>query len=124
MNVPPTVTLPPRIGVALEAVTDGDRAWFEAHPHRAYRLRPQALGELMPGQTTRPGERVVVIRLGSPLVRMRLPVGRPPAGLRHDTDRTCSEIVRRLSAAGYAINGRPIAEALAAVRASFVKVLP
>jgi hypothetical protein len=61
--------------------------------------------------------------MGSPLVRFRLPIGRPPAHLRRDTDRTCVELVRRLTAAGCTINGRPIGHALATVRASFTEVL-
>ena len=122
MSVPPTVILPPHIGAALEAVTDADREWFEAHPHRAYRLRHLQLGEVLPGQTARPGLHIVVIRMGSPLVRMRLPVGRPPAHLRRDTDRVCLKLVTRMAAAGYTINGRPLAT-LIRLRVSLSKVL-
>ena len=54
MTTPPTLTLSPAVGAALEAVTDADREWFEAHPHRAYRLRRVALGEVLPGQSRHP----------------------------------------------------------------------
>jgi hypothetical protein len=117
------ITLPPHCGDALEAVTDADRAWFEAHPHRAYRLRPLALGEVLPGQAATPGNYMVVIRMGSPLVRFRVSVGRPPAHLRHDTDRVCAELIRRLSDAGFTINGRLLGPALASLRSSTMEVL-
>jgi hypothetical protein len=119
----PVVTLSPHIGAALEAVTDADREWFEAHPHRAYRLRHLQLGEVLPGQTARPGLHIVVIRMGSPLVRMRLPVDRPPAHLRRDTDRTCAELIGRMVALGYTINGRPLGEVLVGLRASLRRAL-
>ena len=123
MSRPPTITLPHAVGAALEAVTDADREWFEAHPHRAYRLRPLALGELLPGQSAHPGLHIVVIKMGSPLVRFRVSVGRPPAHLRQDTDRVCAELIRRLSDTGFTINGRPVGEALASLRASTMEVL-
>ena len=123
MTTSPTLTLSPTVGAALEAVTDADRVWFEAHPHRAYRLRHVALGEVMPGQVATPGMYMVVIKMGSPLVRFRVSVGRPPAQLRQDTDRVCVELIRRLSDTGYTINGRPVGEALASLRASTMEVL-
>ena len=113
MTTSPTLTLSPAVGAALEAVTDADREWFEAHPHRTYRLRRVALGEVLPGQVATPGSYMVVIRMGSPLVRFRVSVGRPPAHLRQDTDRVCVELIRRLSDTGCTINCRPIGEALA-----------
>ena len=123
MTAPTVITLTRAVGAALEAVTDADRVWFEAHPHRAYRLRHVALGEVMPGQVATPGMYMVVIRMGSPLVLFRVSVGRPPAHLRQDTDRVCAELIRRLSDTGYTINGRPVGEALASLRASMIQVL-
>src|SRR5690242_21448601 len=31
---------------AHDEITDADRAWFEAHPHRRFRLRPTSVAEL------------------------------------------------------------------------------
>ena len=123
MRTPPTLTLSPEVGAALEAVTDADRAWFEARPLRTCRLRRVALGEVLPGQVATPGLYIVVIKMGSPLVRFRVSVGRPPAHLRQDTDRVCAELIRRLSDTGYTVNGRPVGEALASLRASTMEVL-
>ena len=92
----------------LDAVTDADRAFFEAHPHRGYRLRATALAELPPGEAMAPGSRTVVARCGSPLTRMRLRVARPPSALRHDTDRVCTELLRRVDAEGWTAGGRPV----------------
>jgi len=66
---------------------------------------------------------MVVIRMGSPLVRFRVSVGRPPVQLRQDTDRVCAELIRRLPDTGYTINGRPVGEVLARLRASTMEVL-
>jgi hypothetical protein len=93
---------------AHEAVTDADRVWFEARPHRRFRLRPLDLDELLPGEVIEPGLCVLVIRLGSPLVRLRVRVLRPPLRLRQNTDRCCRELVRLLDASGHTINGEPI----------------
>ena len=62
MSPTATLTLPPTVEAALEAVTDRDRAWFEAHPHRAYRLRRLQLGEVLPGRPVTPGSYVIVVR--------------------------------------------------------------
>ena len=123
MTTPPTLTLPPAVGAALEAVTDADREWFGAHPHLAYRLRRLALCEVLPGQVATPGIYMVVIKMGSPLVRFRVSVGRTPAQLRQNTDRVCAELIRRLSDAGYTINGRLLGPALASLWASTMEVL-
>jgi hypothetical protein len=97
---------------AHDAVSDADREWFLAHPSRLYRLRPVAIAELPPGQVARPGEHVVVIRLGSAVARMRLPVGRPPPRLRACTDRCCRELIERVDAAGYTVNGQRLLPAI------------
>ena len=123
MTTSPSLTLSPAVGAALEAVTDADRVWFEERPHRGYHLRRVALGEVLPGQVATPGIYMVVIKMGSPLVRFRLSVRRPPAHLRQDTDRVCAELIRRLSDTGFTINGRPVGEALARLRASTMEVL-
>src|SRR4051794_25613757 len=98
----------------LDDVTDANREWFDARPHRRYRLRPTALAELLPGESVGPGSRVVVVRCGSPLVRLRVRVGRPPPGLRQDMDRTCEALLRRLDEAGYTLVVRPAGVAMAA----------
>jgi hypothetical protein len=100
----------------LDAVTDADREWFEARPHRRYRLRPTALAELLPGEAIGPGSRTVVARCGSPLTRMRLRVGRPPAMLRQDTDRVCEALIRWMDARGFTVGGKSVGEFMAALR--------
>jgi hypothetical protein len=96
---------------ALEAVTDADRAWFEAHPGRRYRLRLTELAELLPGEVIGPGSRMVVWQAAEG-VRFRLRVGRPPLRLRHDTDRCCRELIRGVERAGHTINGIPLSKAI------------
>ena len=108
---------------ALDAVTDADRAWLEAHPCRRYHLRPTAIVELMPGESMRPGSHTVVARCGSPLVRMRVRVGCPPARLRRDTDRCCEDLLRRLDAAGFTISDMQLGEVLAQLRQEGGKLL-
>jgi hypothetical protein len=106
---------PPRLFLPdLEAVTDADRAWFEAYPGRRYHLRPTALAELLPGEAIGPGSRMVVWQAAEG-VRFRLRVGRPPLRLRHDTDRCCRELIRRVERAGYTLNGIPLREAFARI---------
>jgi hypothetical protein len=100
----------------LDALTDGDRKWFLAHPSRRYGLRPTAVAELLPGEGMRPGECTVVIKCGSPVTRMRLRVGRPPLHLRQDTDRCCRELIGRVDAAGYTLGGKRLLAALAELR--------
>ncbi len=100
----------------LDALTDGDREWFLAHPSRRYRLRPTAVAELLPGEGMGPGQRTVVIKCGSPVTRMRLRVGRPPLHLRQDTDRCCRELIGRVDAAGYTLGGKRLLAALAELR--------
>ena len=94
----------------LDLVTDADREWFEAHPHRRYRLRPKAVAELLPGEVMGAGSRTVVI--GLPSARMRLRVGRPSPRLRQDTDRSCRELIKVLAAAGYTLGGKTIRAAI------------
>jgi hypothetical protein len=113
-----TVHLPASTMPGLDAVTDADREWFAAHPHRRYRLRPTAVAELFPGEVMGPGSRTVVVTLGSPLARMRLRVGRPPPRLRQDTDRCCRELIKGLDGAGYTINGKPLLPMLMELRQS------
>lgn len=113
-----TLALPPEIAGPLTGVTDADRAWFEAPPHRRYHLRPTRIGELMPGEALAPGSHTLVVRCGDPGVRFRLHVGRPPAHLRMDTDRVGRLLLERMAARGFTINGRPLAEALAMFSAS------
>src|SRR4051794_21901600 len=55
---------------ALEAVTDGDRDWFLAHPHRRFRLRPATLDELPAGSLVVPGLTTIVTKVTDDL-RMR-----------------------------------------------------
>ena len=101
-----TVHLPADAMPGLDAVTDADREWFAAHPHRRYRLRPTAVAELLPGEAMGAGSRTVVI--GLPGARMRLRVGRPSPRLRQDTDRCCRELIKAVDAAGYTLGGKTI----------------
>jgi hypothetical protein len=103
-----TVRLPADTMPGLDAVTDADRKWFAAHPHRRYRLRPTAIAELMLGEVIGPGSHTVVVPCGSPLVRMRFRVGRPPSRLRQNTDRCCRALIRCLDEAGYTLNGKRV----------------
>jgi hypothetical protein len=96
----------------LDAVTDADREWFEAHPARRYRLRPTELAEMLPGEVIGPGSRTVVLRTATPGLRFRLRVGRPLLRLRHDTDRCCRELIRGVERAGHTINGIPLSKAI------------
>lgn len=61
---------------ALEAASEADRLWFEAHPHRQHRIRPYIPGEGPPGHpdpVPRPGHGMfVVVRQLQPGLRMRL----------------------------------------------------
>jgi hypothetical protein len=107
-----TVHLPASTMPGLDVVTDADRAWFADRPSRRYRLRPVAIGELLPGQVMRPGKHVVVVRLGAAGARMRVPVGRPPPRLRACTDRCCRELIERVDAAGYTVNGQRLLPAI------------
>jgi hypothetical protein len=109
-----TVHLPADAMPGLDAVTDADREWFEAHPHRSYRLRPPAVAELLPGEAIGAGSRTVVI--GLPGARMRLHVGRPSPRLRRDTDRSCRELIKAVDAAGYTLGGKPIRAAIQEMR--------
>ncbi len=61
---------------ALDTGSEGDRLWFEAHPHRQHRVRPYIPGEGPPGQHD-PAPRLghglfVVVRQLQPGVRVRL----------------------------------------------------
>ncbi len=103
-----TLHIPADTMPGLDAVTDADREWFLARPSRRYRLRPTAIAELPPGETMEPGQHTVVVLCGSPLVRMRVHVGRPPLRLRQDTDRCCRELIQALDAAGCRINGKQL----------------
>jgi hypothetical protein len=103
----PAGTLP-----VIDAVTDADREWFEAHPHRRYRLRPTAIAELMPGEVMAPGSHTVVMSCGLASARMRLRVGRPPPRLRRDTDRCCQELIKAVEEAGYTLGGKTIRAAI------------
>jgi hypothetical protein len=38
--VNPQVRLPTALGNVLDAVTDADKAWFEQHPGKRWRVRP------------------------------------------------------------------------------------
>ena len=108
----------------LDAVTDLDREWFLDHPYRRYRLRHTAIVELLPGQAMQAGDHTVVaVMAKSPLMRFRIRVGRPPARLRHDTDRCCWQLVQRLDEAGLTLNGMPITTAIDRVNASLAGVL-
>jgi hypothetical protein len=118
-----TVRLPADTMPGLDAVTDADREWFEARPSRLCRLRPTTVAELFPGEVMRPGSRTVVVTLGSPLVRMRFLVGRPPAGLRQDTDRSCAGLLLLLARVGYTIEGRPLLSTLRDLRQQVGTVL-
>jgi hypothetical protein len=112
--MPAELKLDPALGAPLDAVTDADRAWFEVHPGRRYHLRPTSLAELLRGEVTRPGSCTVVWQAAAG-VRFRLRVGRPPVRLRHDTDRCCRELIRRVERAGYTLNGIPLREAFARI---------
>jgi len=61
---------------ALEAASEDDRLWFEAHPHRQHRIRPYMPGEGPPGHpdpVPRPGHGLfVAVRQVKPGIRMRL----------------------------------------------------
>jgi hypothetical protein len=62
---------------ALEAASENDRSWFEANPGRAYRVRPQILGEWPAGALNRLPQGQIwytVVHQVSPGVRMRLPI--------------------------------------------------
>src|SRR4051794_18108917 len=76
---------------ALEAVTDADRVWFEANPHRRFRLRPTSLDELPAGTVVVPGM-VTVVALVADGARMRCFVKVPPHR-RRDTDRNCESLL-------------------------------
>lgn len=39
---------------AMEAASETDRVWFEAHPRRSYRVRPHIPGEWPPGSMATP----------------------------------------------------------------------
>jgi hypothetical protein len=99
----------------LDAVTDADREWFAAHPHRRYRLRPTAVAELLPGEAMGHGERMVVA-FCSPSARLRLRVGRPPPRLRQDTDRTCLALIKAVDEAGCTLGGKTVRAALWEIR--------
>jgi hypothetical protein len=101
----------------LDAVTDADREWFAAHPHRRYRLRPTAVAELLRGEAMSPGERTVVA-FCSPQARFRLRVGRPPPRLRQDTDRCCRELIKAVDEAGYTLGGRTVRAAIQEIERS------
>jgi hypothetical protein len=118
-----TVRLPADTMPGLDAVTDADREWFEARPSRLCRLRPTTVAELFPGEVMRPGSRTVVVTFGSPLVRMRFRVGRPPVGLRQDTDRSCAGLLLLLARVGYTIEGRPLLSTLRDLRQQVGTVL-
>jgi hypothetical protein len=72
---------------AIDAASEDDRLWFEAHPHRQYRIRPYRPGEGPPDYQT-PEPRLgwrwfVVVRQLRPGVRMRLSFqaeGQPATG--------------------------------------------
>jgi hypothetical protein len=60
---------------AMEAASETDRLWFEAHPHRSFRVRPHIPGEWPPGSLpARPrGWRpYTVVRQVMPGFRLRL----------------------------------------------------
>ena len=76
---------------ALDDVTDADRAWFEAHPHRRFRLRPARVIELPAGTIVLPGLMTVVARLADG-ARLRSCVS-VPQHKRRDTDRNCEALL-------------------------------
>ena len=106
----------PRLDPNLEAVTDADRDWFDARPHRHYRLRPLTIAELLPGEAVRPGQHTVIVRGRTPFVRARFRVGLPPLRLRRDTDENCRKLLDRLDARGFTANGRSVREMVALIR--------
>ncbi|WP_043367504.1 hypothetical protein [Belnapia sp. F-4-1] len=61
---------------ALEAASEDDRLWFEAHPHRQHRIRPYKPGEGLPGHpdpAPLPGHGLfVAVRQVQPGMRVRL----------------------------------------------------
>ena len=85
---------------ALEAVTDADRDWFRARPHRRFRLRPTSLDELPAGTLVVPGLVTVVARVADG-ARMRCFVTAPPHR-RRDTDRNCESLLPGYAKAGLA----------------------
>lgn len=107
-------------GDALDAVTDADRAWFDAHPARRYRVRPVQVAELLPGQEIVPGSRMLVVN-AAPGMRIRLLV-RAPLRLRQDTDRCGQALVWLLDRHGCTWNGVPLQRAIAEVTAALAPV--
>jgi hypothetical protein len=82
MTAPP---VPDAWGDALEAASEDDRLWFEAHPHRQHRIRPYRPGEWpchMPA-THLGWHHFTAVRQVAPGVRMRLSFqaeGQPASG--------------------------------------------
>ena len=105
---PEQMRLTPSTMPGLQAVVDADEDWFLANPDRRYRMRPVAIAELPPGTVLEPGEKMIVVRCGSPYVRLRLPIGCQPPLLDEDTDSCCRFIVTSLDIMGHLINGRPV----------------
>ena len=57
-----------------DIASDGDAAWFKAHPGRTARVRPFIEGELPWGMPCGDGYALTAVRQIRPGVRMRLPV--------------------------------------------------
>jgi hypothetical protein len=95
--------------IDLAAIEAADRAWFAAHPYRAFRLRLTEPAELPAGVAVPQGARTVVLR-GS---GHRQRVGVPSLALRFDSDASCRELIWRLHLAGLTLNGERIGRALA-----------
>jgi hypothetical protein len=71
------MSIPDAPDAALEAASEDDRAWFEAHPERSYRVRPHISGEWPDGALNRLPQGqgwYTVVHQVSPGVRMRLPI--------------------------------------------------
>jgi hypothetical protein len=81
------MTTPAPVLDAIDAASEDDRLWFEAHPRRQHRIRPYRPGEGPPGYET-PQPRLgwrwfVVVRQLRAGVRMRLSFqaeGQPATG--------------------------------------------
>lgn len=65
--------LPNRVSDALDAVTAADRAWFEAHPTKQWRIRPAQLAEheahfcvSLATRTSTPAEKPFVLVVRAP----------------------------------------------------------
>jgi hypothetical protein len=95
----PTYINDPALVALIDRASELDRAWFERHPGRAYRIRPEIAGEHLDAVCPRDRLAMTLVKQVRPGLRMRAPLWatRRPCSC----DACLEQIWERITPAGF-----------------------